>query len=72
MKERVRYLKNRKVAGVDEIASEYPKYGGEGNEYHDGDLHYWIWEKQYTPKRWREGVVGKVWKEIGNQDEMCP
>ena len=62
VKECVAKLKNRKAAGADEIVNEFLKYGGEGVITMMVDLYNWIWRNEYTPKRWREGVVVNLFK----------
>ena len=38
------------------------KYGGEGMLTVMVTLYNWIWKNEYAPKRWRQGVVGKVFQ----------
>ena len=38
------------------------KYGGEGMITMMVMMYNWIWENEYTPKRWREGVVVNLFK----------
>ena len=50
-------LKNKKAAGADQIVNEFVKHGGEGMLTMLIMLYNWIWENEYAPRRWREGVV---------------
>ena len=62
VRECVAKLKKRKAAGADEIVNEFLKYGGEGMITMMVELYNWIWKNEYTPKRWREGVVVNLFK----------
>ena len=62
VEECVAKLKNRKAAGADEIVNEFLKSGGEGLITIMVMMHNWIWENEYTPKRWREGAVVNLFK----------
>ena len=55
-------LKNRKAAGADGIVNEFLKDGGGGMITMMVLLYNWIWKNEYTPKRWREGVVADLFK----------
>ena len=46
-------LKNRKAAGADETVNEFIKYGGEGMITMTAMLYRWLWENEFTPKRWK-------------------
>ena len=62
VKECVAKHKNRKAAGADEIVNEFLKYRAEGMITMMVELYNWIRKNEYTPKRWREGVVVNLFK----------
>ena len=48
--------------------NEFLKYGGEGMITMVVELYNWIWKNEYTPKRWREGVVVNLFKKGDKAD----
>ena len=48
--------------------NEVLKYRGEGMITMMVLLYNWIWENEYTPKRWKEGVVVNLFKEGNTAD----
>ena len=61
-------LKTRKAAGANEKVNGFLKYGGEGMITMMVMMNDWIWENEYTPKRWREGVVVNRFKKGDKAD----
>lgn len=57
-----------KAARADQIVNGSPKYGGEGVVIIMVMLYIWMWENEYTPKRWRKGVVVNFFKKEHKAD----
>ena len=55
-------LKGAKAAGTDEVVNEILKFGGKGMIDMIVTLFNWVWENEYAPSRWREGVVVNILK----------
>ncbi|CAB1096931.1 unnamed protein product [Ectocarpus sp. CCAP 1310/34] len=58
----VEKLKYHKAAVADGIVNEFMKFGGKGMIQLMVLLYNWVWKNEYTPSRWREGVVVNLFK----------
>lgn len=54
---------NRKPTGAGQIANQFRKYGGEEMYTSMVMLYSWIWENEFTPQSWREGVLVNLCKQ---------
>ena len=50
-------LRNRKASGSDGIAGELIEYGGNGMIVMLKELFQLIWDSEYIPERWGEGMI---------------
>ncbi|CAB1103133.1 unnamed protein product [Ectocarpus sp. CCAP 1310/34] len=64
----VNKLKCHKAAGADGIVNEFMKFGGKGMIQLMVLLYNWVWKNEYTPSRWREGVVVNLFKKGDKTD----
>ena len=55
-------LRNRKASGSDGIAGELIKYGGNGMIMMLKELFQLIWDSEYIPERWGEGMIISLFK----------
>ena len=58
----VNKLQCHKAAGADEKVNDFMKFGGKGMIQLMVLLYNWVWKNEYTPRRWREGVVVNLFK----------
>ena len=61
-------LENKKAAGADQIVNAIINHGVEGMLTIMGMMYKWIWQNEYAPRRWREGVVVNLFKIGDNAD----
>ncbi|CAB1111402.1 unnamed protein product [Ectocarpus sp. CCAP 1310/34] len=64
----VNKLKCHKAAGADRTVNEFMMFGGKGMIQLMVLLYNWVWKNEYTPCRWREGVVVNLFKKGGKID----
>ena len=60
-------LRNRKASGSDGIAGELIKYGGNGMIMLK-ELFQLIWDSEYIPERWGEGMIISLFKKGDRED----
>ena len=60
----IEYVMNslRKTSGSDGIAGELTKYGGNGIIMMLKELFQLIWDSEYIPERWEEGMIVSLFK----------
>ena len=56
----IRILKNNKAPGIDQIAAELLKHGGNGLAQKMAVLLNQCWQQECVPAEWRKGVVVKL------------
>ena len=61
-------LRNRKASGSDGIAGELIKYGGNGMIMMLKELFQLIWDSEYIPERWGEGMIVSLFKKGDRED----
>ena len=61
-------LRNRKASGSDGIAGELIKYGGNGMIMMLKELFQLIWDSEYIPERWGEGMIISLFKKGDRED----
>ena len=61
-------LRNRKASGSDGIAGELIKYGGNGVIMMLKELFLLIWDSEYIPEQWREGMIVSLFKKGDRED----
>ena len=61
-------LRNRKASGSDGIAGELIKYGGNGMIMMLKELFQLIWDSEYIPERWGEGIIISLFQK-GDQED---
>ena len=61
-------LRNRKASGSDGIAGELIKYGGNEMIMMLKELFQLIWDSEYIPERWGEGMIVSLFKK-GDQED---
>ena len=58
----MKLLRNRKASGSDGIAGELIKYGGNRIIMMLKELFQLIWDSEYIPERWGEGMTASLFK----------
>ena len=64
----IKSLRNRKASGSDGIAGELIKYGGNGMIMMLKELFQLIWDSEYIPERWGEGMIISLFKKGDRED----
>ena len=64
----MKLLRNRKASGSDGIAGELIKYGGNGMIMMLKELFQLIWNSEYIPERWGEGMIISLFKKGDRED----
>ena len=61
-------LRNRKASGSDGIAGELIKYGGNGMIMMLKELFQLVWDSEYIPERWGEGMIISLFQKGDRED----
>ena len=64
----MKLLRNRKASGSDGIAGELIKYGGYGMIMMLKELFQFIWDSEYIPEQWGEGMIISLFKKGDRED----
>ena len=54
--------KNKKACGTDNVAGELNKYGGSGMSMMLRELFQLVWEGEFIPEHWGEGMIVSLFK----------